>query len=55
MTADENAAKEIMIAYIAAMGQGAEIMFRKKGQEAAVSKDFAEVWQTILKTLSAPN
>jgi hypothetical protein len=55
MTADENAAKEIMIAYISAMGSSAEVLFRKKDKETPHNQDFPEVWRTILKTLSAQN
>jgi len=45
-------AKEIMIAYISALGSHAEHLFRKEANPAPINKNFAETWETILKTLS---
>lgn len=46
-------AKEIMIAYISALGSGSEHLFRREANAAPMNKNFAETWETILKTLSA--
>lgn len=45
-------AKEIMIAYISALGGGAEHLFRKESHQLPIHKSFAEAWETILKTVS---
>ncbi len=45
-------AKEIMIAYISALGAASEQLFRKEPNQAPINKNFAEAWETILKTLS---
>jgi hypothetical protein len=45
-------AKEIMIAYITALGHGAEHLFRKENAPSPNNKNFSEAWETILKTLS---
>jgi hypothetical protein len=53
--ADRQRATEIMIAYIAALGSGAEHLFRKDANAAPINKNFAEAWETILKTVSDRN
>jgi|HubBroStandDraft_6_1064221.scaffolds.fasta_scaffold3036117_1 hypothetical protein len=52
---DRAAAKEIMIAFLAALGPAAEYLFRKNDKPAPMNKDFAETYETILKTLSDHN
>jgi hypothetical protein len=49
---DRSHAKEIMIAYISALGPGAEHLFRKENNSAPMNKNFTETWGTILKMLS---
>jgi hypothetical protein len=49
---DRSYAKEIMIAYISALGPASEHLFRKEDSRAPINKSFAEAWETILKTLS---
>lgn len=53
--ADRQVAKEIMIAYIAAMGNTANVMFRKDATYANSHKNFSETWESILKTVSDRN
>ncbi len=45
-------AKEILLAYIAALGSSAEHLFRKESHQAGMNKGFEDVWETILKTVS---
>lgn len=52
---DRQAAKEIMIAYLAALGSSAELLFRKEASQAPANKNFAETWEAILKTVSDHN
>jgi hypothetical protein len=49
---DRSHAKEIMIAYISALGPAATLLFRKAGREAAIEQNFTETWETILKTVA---
>jgi hypothetical protein len=53
--ADRQNAKEIMIAYITALGISAELLFRKKDHPAVANKGFEDAWETILKTISDHN
>jgi len=50
--ADRQSAKEIMIAYIAALGVVSEYLFRKDTHLDPKNQSFAETWETILKTVS---
>jgi hypothetical protein len=52
---DRQVAKEIMTAYISALGANATRLFRKEGHETPVEQGFAETWETILKTVSDHN
>jgi hypothetical protein len=49
---DRQTAKEIMIAYITALGVSAEYLFRKKDHPSVSNKSFEDAWETILKTIS---
>jgi hypothetical protein len=48
---DRLAAKEIMIAYIAALGERATNLFPRK-ESGTYEQGFPETWETILKTVS---
>jgi hypothetical protein len=54
-SSDRSVAKEIMLAYVSALGTTAPRLFRKKGHETPNEQDFTETWETILKTVSDHN
>jgi hypothetical protein len=51
---DRQNAREIMVAYIAALGTTATLLFRES-ESKITTKNFSETWETILKTVSDHN